>query len=104
MNVYHGTSERCWKPLSNYGYIYVTAIRSHAEAHVMMREDEYGDKGLLVSLDTDSLSSSYELLPDNDCHELDGYKSWEESLNDKGSFIIKGDTSKLNFSRGEQHE
>lgn len=95
MIVYHGTSEKYWQPKSNNGYLFVSENLDHAFYHAFERAKESDSAPVMVLIDTETLNGHFEYLPDNDCHEMDGYVTWRESLNDKGSFILKGDTSTL---------
>lgn len=95
MRVYHGTSTSVWEPQSSGGYLYVSRYRSHAEHHARERADSCGGDALIVCLDMTDVGAQYERGPDNDCHGMDGYAEWTDSLNDKGSFVIVGDISEL---------
>ena len=95
MIVYHGTSEKHWQPKSNNGYLFVSENLEHAFYHAFERSSESDSVPVIVVIDTEALNGHFEYLPDNDCHDMDGYQTWRESLNDKGSFILKGNTSSL---------
>jgi hypothetical protein len=98
MIVYHGTSKQQWKPNSNHGY-YVSETLSHAFYHAHERANETDSMPIIVQIDTERLSNDFEYLPDNDCHEMDGYETWTDSLKDKGSFILKGNTNNILTSK-----
>lgn len=102
ISLYHGTTSALWKPSVNHGYIYLTETISHAKSHATDKTESMTSEGeestsVIIQIDSTCLSD-FTLLPDNDISEDNGYKSWQESLNQIGTLILLGDTTKLRFS------
>lgn len=94
---YHGTSTSLWNPKSNDGYLFITSDQHHAAIHAISKAEDDNAKAVIVELDYIDIEN-YELDPDNDINEMNGYKNWKDSYEEIGSLVLIGDTSKLNFS------
>jgi len=99
MIVYHGTSNAHWNDSLNKGHLYVTTNIQHAEFHAQQKAIFSDSEPVLLQLDLDKFQSFFELLPDHDENGKDSYRTWAESLKDKSSFLLSGNTANLHYTK-----